>query len=354
MKKNILIVIVIFSIISCNKNTSDSICQIVNIENQKKTEREYFKSTPVLVKKINIDSLNIFKPTFLKIYKNEIFIMDYTDFSIHKLSLNGNYIKTINTGRGQGPGEFQNPFDMKIFKDMIYISDTYNGRVEVYKIDGNFSHSMKIDSVKIPNRIIPYGNNLLVSKILDSPNKLFNIIDTKNGDFIKSFGNYLYNKTEEFYIAHDHHLYSITDNKYCYAPMYLGYLAIYSNEKLKIIKETIDGIHEVKMVKEERNGLTINKPHQEMSTSSYLTVFSNFILNKSYEYESKNQYYDIYSSKKLDYLGSIKGLSKLYRFDIDNRKLYGLEGTHLYIYNISEIIDEIEKRKNNQNPFKGL
>ncbi|MCJ7579609.1 MAG: 6-bladed beta-propeller, partial [Candidatus Aminicenantes bacterium] len=81
--------------------------------------------------------------------ENSIFILDIKEKVLYKFSEEGKLQKRIGRS-GQGPGEFERPNSVFIdAKDNIYILDSQNRRVEVFKNNGDFTKSIKLN--RFPN-----------------------------------------------------------------------------------------------------------------------------------------------------------------------------------------------------------
>jgi hypothetical protein len=97
----------------------------IRVLKQAKEKREYMKTGLQPVDKIVLETLSppIFRPSFLSFdSQGNIFLLDSSDYRIHKISpaedrRYGHFV--FGKGKGQGPGEFSNIFDMKMRQDKI-------------------------------------------------------------------------------------------------------------------------------------------------------------------------------------------------------------------------------------------
>jgi hypothetical protein len=65
--------------------------------------------------------------------EENIFVLDGGNYRIQKFDKSGNYLQTIG-GRGQGPGEFEQPMWIHIdLKDSIYVYDSLRRNLHVYE-----------------------------------------------------------------------------------------------------------------------------------------------------------------------------------------------------------------------------
>ena len=75
--------------------------------------------------------------------KNDIYICDYKANNIKVLDSSGKFTKTIGR-QGQGPGEFQWPFNIAIYKDRLVVWELTNRRISVLNPGGEFLKSIQI------------------------------------------------------------------------------------------------------------------------------------------------------------------------------------------------------------------
>jgi len=69
-----------------------------------------------------------------------VYICDYKANNIKKFDKNGEFIKTIGR-KGQGPGEFNMPFNIAVMSDKLFVYDMGNFRLCALKLDGEFIKS---------------------------------------------------------------------------------------------------------------------------------------------------------------------------------------------------------------------
>jgi len=76
--------------------------------------------------------------------KNNIYVCDYRANNIKVFDPSGKFKKTIGR-QGQGPGEFEMPFDIAICKDRLVVWELGNSRISILNPDGEFIKSIHID-----------------------------------------------------------------------------------------------------------------------------------------------------------------------------------------------------------------
>ena len=61
----------------------------------------------------------------------KLYISDYGNNRIVVLDSSGRFVKLFG-GKGEGPGEFKSPYDVKVTKDRIYVSEFANARIQIF------------------------------------------------------------------------------------------------------------------------------------------------------------------------------------------------------------------------------
>lgn len=73
--------------------------------------------------------------------ENNIYVCDYMSHNIKVFDSSGKFIKTIGR-QGQGPGEFQMPFNLTFVRDRLVVWELRNRRLSVLMSDGEFVKSI--------------------------------------------------------------------------------------------------------------------------------------------------------------------------------------------------------------------
>ncbi len=122
------------------------------------------------------------------------YVSEYGDNDrVQVFDLSGPEVKLVRTfGKfGQGPGEFARPQSMLIDKDLIYITDASNHRIDVFKTDGTFVRIMCELGSGLGQLRFPYGldqdseGHLIVCEF---GNNRVQMIDKATGRGIKTWG----------------------------------------------------------------------------------------------------------------------------------------------------------------------
>ena len=135
-----------------------------------KTEKplaEIYKSGTVqFISELTIDDTSLPEDTFfestvdIKCDNNGyVYICDYKANNIKKFDSSGKYIKTIGR-KGQGPGEFNRPFQIAVTNDRLIVGDMGNRRICALTPDGEFIKSVTISIGEMPQKIrgLPNGD----------------------------------------------------------------------------------------------------------------------------------------------------------------------------------------------------
>lgn len=79
-------------------------------------------------------------PTGMKIFNDEIYVVDTNEHMIKVFDLDGNFIRQF--GReGTGDGEFYRPWNIYFSEDELYVAGYASNRIDVYDPDGTFKRS---------------------------------------------------------------------------------------------------------------------------------------------------------------------------------------------------------------------
>lgn len=93
-----------------------------------------------------IDTTLINWPMHLKVINGDLYISDFSDFSIFILDDTGKKKRTIKTGKGRGPGEFENLTDFDVIRDTLWAVDIQNLRVSSFSLNnGEFLESFSVE-----------------------------------------------------------------------------------------------------------------------------------------------------------------------------------------------------------------
>jgi len=325
----------------------------ITIIHQKTHKRVYCKSSPRLLYKLAFDSTTIdsivYRPTFCKFDQaGNIYVMDYSTFYIHKFSPVKNSNRYTHTyfgrGKGKGPGEFVNPTDFKIHNDKIYIADPSNGCIEVYSTEGKFVKWIILSDHRVPQRLAIVNDRLIVEPEAHTQGDLFYLYDY-SGNLVSSFGSYIDKTNINNGVYHDNDILELSENSFCYLPFYLGFMGLYQNDNLMFVKETIDGVRRPETIhKEMIKGLFINTINKDYHTATASACDGEYLMLEAKDMKHHQSFYDVYDVNDLHYIKSVRNIpSTIHAFDLKGELLAGIDDLHLYVWNIKNLLREIEK-----------
>lgn len=141
--------------------------------NEEKSLSEMYKSGSIrFVPELTIDDTSMPEDTFFEgvssiVSDNDgnIYICDYKANNIKKFDSSGKHIKTIGR-KGQGPGEFNMPFEVAVTDDRLIVWDWGNRRLCVLTADGELMKSVQIFRGEgIPQKMRPLPNGNIVIEL---------------------------------------------------------------------------------------------------------------------------------------------------------------------------------------------
>jgi hypothetical protein len=199
-----------------------------DVVNSERTWREISVKEVNKFKEINEILIN---PVALRIWEDEIYILDRGSNQIIRLDKNRKLRNRIGKGYGRGPGELQTPSDFFIDKSFIWIADSQKLTVEKFRLDGEFVKTVPVK--ERPFSIIKKNENLILH--ISSPASVFKLIDQK-GSVLKSFGANLISDQHENFMALSGRIYanSSLENKWIYMPIYFNTIYIYNDNLLQV------------------------------------------------------------------------------------------------------------------------
>lgn len=323
--------------------------EIINF--QKTKERVFIDVQVKPVYKINLDSLKeiIFRLEFLEIDEEQnIYAFDYSEMKFHRLTYKNNKILQLssNSKKGEGPGEFLNPTDFKIYNKKIYLPDVYTGRVEVYSTEGKYLYAIKSRSNKIPVRVLPLKNNLIIQPRGYEENALFEIVDYE-GIVKNKFGKSITNKFEATIGEDGRIIPGLNEQSFYYIAGNMGVIKKFVNNKVIYTKFTIDGENKgpEKITKKIKDGNTLTKYDQKYYPVAAFAANKNYIFIKVRDTEKDKRYYDVYSLDEFNYLFSVKSfpLFNMFALKGDMMCCYDKDLLTLRIFDIKDLNAKIEK-----------
>lgn len=184
------------------------------------------------------DTSFIFRPSQIRTYQDDIYVSDFSDFTIYKYDLEGIETGKIETGKGEGPGEFQNLTDFDVIDGTLWAVDIRNFTVSSFSIDtGEYLSGFKVENR--PIRITTLKDGLVVQWL--GAEKLFSKFDF-SGNEIYHFGEIIENQVQHV-LSLDGALISNKLDRFTYIPSYASLIYHYQGdgELINVLKAP-DGV----------------------------------------------------------------------------------------------------------------
>ncbi|QOY36245.1 hypothetical protein AWH56_000665 [Anaerobacillus isosaccharinicus] len=143
---------------------NDEIFYIVDLINQRIA---VFSKEGQFLKNFYVENRMLIDPTIVTYSEGFLYFFDKFDHQIKKFTLNGNLVLSFGT-QGNGDGQFQYPFDIAVLPEgNIIVSDTGNGRIQVFNEQGIFQYSFK-GSFGMPSGIAVDHENIYITDPINS------------------------------------------------------------------------------------------------------------------------------------------------------------------------------------------
>lgn len=321
---------------------------------QKNNKRKFSSTEPVLISEFDLDKIDNppFYPSNPKFDMNgRLYAYDIKQGLIHKFYWSPDWKKlnhsVFGKGLGQGPGEVTRLLDFKVFKNELYLLDEGKGAVEVYSTDGNYIRSIRPDNGYVPKKFT-LNNNYLIIETLVPAEHLFYAYDLA-GKFKFAFGEFIEKNSVENTTYQDNYLSeSFSENNFLYLPRFFGIMALYQNNSLIMVKETIDGLaaarNNMPQEKSVAKGISARVVQKSVETVYQYSISDKILLVRAYDYKKETSNWDIYDLKRLDYLLTVKNRPRANSFALYKDKVAVLLetdiGFKLQIYDIGNILKE--------------
>jgi len=163
----------------------------------------------------------ISKPYAFLIHENFLYVSDFKNNTVVKLSMNGEYLAEWGSGGYQNTNIFfLGPTGIALSPEKnLYVSDSGNGRIVVFNLDGRFLFTFGQRGSSSGDLMMPAG--LLFSKdsgdlfVCDRGNNRINVYN-RYGDFLRSFGADFLIKPRNIISAETPRTYFISDSRNIY------------------------------------------------------------------------------------------------------------------------------------------
>ncbi len=268
-------------------------------------------------------------PTSVKQDKfGNVYIFDWGDLSLLKFSQEGRFIQKFGKGRGQGPGEFQNPTDFAIaMNGDVWISDPGAGIITTFNPDGSVKQTIRPKS--LPHRIVCLNTGDIFLMSTATTKHLFEKYDAA-GKFQSSFG-LLLRDQNRYPILTDGWVAIGEDNALYYTLLRAGLLAsFYPNGNLRFFVETIDQIPLPKIeifTIRDVSGIRIDPNAPWTALSINISDSNIYILSWAGSRGRKGMVVDTYSTANGAYLESFEIPEKCKSAYVTEKFVYTVEDT---------------------------
>jgi len=274
-------------------------------------------------------SHNLFTPRIVESDRyGNVYILDYGDLKVKKFSASGKFSLEFGRGKGQGPGEFINPTDIKVDDEFnLWVSDVGNVKVVVFDKGGELYKEFKLSA--IPFRIAPIrGGGFVVQELMEF--KRYDadgrgLFGFKDEFILKKFDNPLFWSS-----------YLRIDSLFLYCFLYdIGYLVCMDlkDGSVRYRVKIVDAPPPPEIVLMELKGAKVSKVVRKGDSFAVgFNVLGDRIFLHFAEIDDKGKksdftIVDVYSSFDGRYLYSFKIPEKFNRGYFDGRYYYGVKDT---------------------------
>jgi len=280
-------------------------------------------------------------PTSIEYDSDKIFILDAEDNEIRIFSKSGTFKYSIGR-KGQGPGEFNFPTDMAIYKKEIYVADKLNRRIQILDKKGNYIGGFKV--LFSPQKILVLGTDkILVSHLPSRPSGKEKMLYCFNHD-----GKLLWKNVDSYFSKNN--IYDVFRNRIFFekGENEHFFLIRQSNDRYIYLHDNNSGdmINKIKVeeVYSFKKIYIPTKPKMELQVFCEFFTLNNgkfFLLTPDY-IEHEGEIVDVGPGKRvviINWEGRIQGYidlpERFKKFCIDDKNIYGIDKeNNLRILNI--------------------
>lgn len=168
------------------------------------------------------DSTQLIVPASIQLIDSTLYISDFSDFSIYQFHYDGTLLQKLETGIGEGPGEFRHLSGFDIKGRVLWAVDQSNLRVSSFDLDtGQLKSSFSVQ--RRPWRITTVSDGLIILWL--GSDKLFTKFDFEGNELI-SFGELTEDQIQNP-LSFDGEVASNRNNLFVYVPRYASFIYVY-------------------------------------------------------------------------------------------------------------------------------
>jgi len=258
----------------------------------------------------------------------EVFVLDWGDRQIKKLSSDGRVLSKYGKGVGKGPGELINPTDFAVDgQDNVWVCDPATGLLTIYDKRGHVYGTVR---TKVP----PYRIALLSREqfvVVPAPigETLF-YVHQLSGEFQKSFGNLVPDQTRNGLML-DGYLCVDGEGGFIYTLLRAGVFVRYSSEGVNLYTmETIEPIPLPRLERFAVGDSRVTRVDPKAPYSSLSVAIQDgriYLLYRGSSPEKRqSSIIDVYTIATGDYLYSFTVPGNCIQMDIKKFSLYCIDG----------------------------
>lgn len=272
-----------------------------------------------------------------------VFVVDYGDALIKEFDPKGRLLRVFGSGRGEGPGEFLNPTDVKVRNDTVFVADGMSRTLSVFDRSGSLINSQdsplqSISRIAVPaaTRSIVLQGNYREGKFASfNPGRNLKLNDSQHIVFGKLISDF---RSRNSLLSG---LIQSTDDGFVFVPRFYGAIISYSVDgTLNYARETIAAGRDLPTIESTTiaGGFTVRPVgrvyHNRISIVDEMLVVQSRDLH-SYRSDSIGAL-DFYESATGDYKYSVRLPRRVREAILTEDYLFGTADTLLYVWRMQQ------------------
>lgn len=231
-----------------------------------------------------------------------IYVVDQSDYRIHRFDSSGNYVTSYGEGQGTGPGEFMGILNFGVLGDsMVYVYEAMSREVSYFDLEGSFLRSERLEGTmrEYPDQYVFTRKGRVYSKFFLQENTDQELFESRLGDDVVKFGR-IYGESRYFPSVMVGNVVTFREHMIYVSQWYPLFVQYSPDGTMKYARATMDhvSIEEPKVI-EIQGGWRIDGP-------GLLGDFPMVFHGHLYIHANIAQTIDIYDAETGDYQHSIK------------------------------------------------